>query len=130
VVKKWVLLLIIASFLTQPTVKTVLYIQWKINQQEITRIYCINKNKPEMQCNGKCHLAQKMRKIEADYQQSKLPFAPKNAKSVDFTLFIQDIPPFVIQPIIVSTTNIGWFYLDSGTIDVPSNCFHPPSFIA
>lgn len=83
-----------------------------------------------MQCNGKCHLAQKMRKIEADYQQSKLPFAPKNVKSVDFTLFIQDIHSFEIQPIIVSTPIIGWFYRDNGTSDAPFNCFHPPSFIA
>jgi hypothetical protein len=129
-VKKWVLFLIIASFLTQPTVKTVLLIQWKINQQEITRIYCINKNKPEMQCNGKCHLAQKMRKIEADYQQSKLPFAPKHVKSVDFTLFIQDIQPIEVQPLISFTQTIGWFYRDRGTSESVSNCFHPPSFIA
>jgi len=82
----------------QSTVKTAMVIRWKLYQKEITELYCINKNKPEMQCNGQCHLAKQMRRIETDYEQSKRPFAPKHLKPIDFLLFCQspaETPAFV-----------------------------------
>lgn len=30
---------------------------FELNLEEIIQKYCINKDKPELQCNGKCHLA-------------------------------------------------------------------------
>lgn len=31
-----------------------------MNQTEIIMEFCVNKNKPELQCNGKCHLAKQL----------------------------------------------------------------------
>lgn len=34
----------------------VVYVSFKLNQSQIAKTLCINKDKPEMKCNGKCHL--------------------------------------------------------------------------
>lgn len=34
----------------------VLVLEFKLNQHEIERLYCVNKAKPQLHCNGKCHL--------------------------------------------------------------------------
>lgn len=44
------------------------YIEYIINQDYITEFLCINKDKPQLQCNGKCHLAKQIEK-----QQEKDP---------------------------------------------------------
>lgn len=36
------------------------YYFWKLNQQKITRAFCVNIDKPVLKCNGKCHLAKKL----------------------------------------------------------------------
>lgn len=38
----------------------VLIAEFKLNQSEIERLYCVNKTKPEKHCHGKCHLAKQL----------------------------------------------------------------------
>lgn len=38
----------------------IVYIDFKLNQDYIAKVLCINRDKPEMQCNGHCVLMQKM----------------------------------------------------------------------
>lgn len=35
-----------------------------LNRAEITRLHCVNKSKPELYCEGKCYLTEKLRKAE------------------------------------------------------------------
>jgi len=44
--------------------KSVYFIYWKINQTSITQQFCENKAKPQLQCDGKCHLMKQWVKIE------------------------------------------------------------------
>ena len=46
-------------------------INFYINQQEITRIECENKDKPLMKCNGKCYLAKQLQKAEDELNEKK-----------------------------------------------------------
>jgi hypothetical protein len=41
-------------------------IDFKINQDFIAEFLCINKNKPESTCNGKCHLSDQLKKAEEE----------------------------------------------------------------
>lgn len=43
-------------------VGNVLYYQ--LNIDYIIETYCINKDKPELQCNGKCHLSQQLMAVD------------------------------------------------------------------
>lgn len=46
-------------------------VNFYINQQEITRLECENKDKPLMKCNGKCYLAKQLQKAENELNEKK-----------------------------------------------------------
>ncbi|MBP9689772.1 MAG: hypothetical protein KBE91_09195, partial [Bacteroidia bacterium] len=51
-------------------------IAWfNINQDKVVELFCINKNKPEMDCEGKCYLAQKLNKSADATDNSTAPNA-------------------------------------------------------
>ena len=35
-------------------------VDYLVNMEQIILEYCVNKDKPELQCNGKCHLAKEL----------------------------------------------------------------------
>jgi hypothetical protein len=53
--------------------KSIITINYLINISEITELFCVNKEKPQLQCNGKCHLANQFIETEKDENQS--PFS-------------------------------------------------------
>ncbi|MCO6501215.1 MAG: hypothetical protein J5I47_12680 [Vicingus serpentipes] len=53
--------------------KSFVTIDYFINQAEITELFCINKEKPQLQCNGKCHLAKQL--VKVDTEKEELPFS-------------------------------------------------------
>ncbi|MDN4165419.1 hypothetical protein QWY31_07895 [Cytophagales bacterium LB-30] len=50
-----------------------IFVYFKFNQEEITRLFCVNKNRPELACNGQCYFM----KTLAEYESNK---AAKEAK--------------------------------------------------
>ncbi|MFD0992726.1 hypothetical protein [Tenacibaculum geojense] len=42
------------------------FVEYAINYDYIAKVLCINKDKPEMQCNGKCQLMQKLEQQQED----------------------------------------------------------------
>jgi hypothetical protein len=109
---------------------------WKINQVRIIKLYCINKNKPRLHCDGKCYLAQQLKRIEAQQLQkvrnAEHPLVPieKLAKT-DFSPFILIGVPFLLEhhsslacAFVRTTEPLRYaFFYDFETI---KNCFQPP----
>ncbi|MFV0530678.1 MAG: hypothetical protein ACK5MD_04495 [Flavobacteriales bacterium] len=42
--------------------QAIIVTHFKLNQKDIEEKFCINKNKPELQCHGKCYLKNKLQK--------------------------------------------------------------------
>jgi len=55
-------------------VKSILTLNFFIHQQEIITLFCINKEKPQLKCKGKCHLAQELNQVE--FNNEKQPYLP------------------------------------------------------
>ncbi len=54
--------------------KVGIFINFTMNQDFIAKVLCINKKKPMLSCNGKCFLAQKLKKAEEkEEKQSPTP---------------------------------------------------------
>jgi len=118
-------ILIIASLLilTKPLWPMVNYI---VNYNYIVTVLCENKDKPEMQCNGKCHLTKELAK-EAG-AEDKNPLNNKTSKT--------EIPQYIIseniseytfasETEIISFRNIGYKpNLNSSLFT--SKILHPP----
>ena len=103
-----------------------LYLDFEIRRDYIVANLCENRNRPQLNCNGKCYLAKKLaaleeqekKQAEQDYV-SKLLFQPMELKSYEFNI------PFLKfknrEPIIYS------FLTSVNTCTFLSDIFHPPS---
>jgi hypothetical protein len=56
--------------------KSFVTVSYFVNQTEIIELFCANKDKPVLQCNGKCHLATQLAEVENDTEES--PFSQSN----------------------------------------------------
>ena len=83
----WILIVLLAS-------KLIFSFYWQINfyinQREITRLECENKNRPEMHCNGKCYLAKQLKKADEqlNYKKSKNDRSAALMKSLEGSTFL------------------------------------------
>jgi len=44
--------------------QAIIVTHFKLNQEAIEQEFCINRNKPQLQCHGTCHLKKQLRKAE------------------------------------------------------------------
>lgn len=47
------------------------YMDYALNQEFIAEVLCVNQDKPELQCNGKCYLKEKLEQEAAQEQQDQ-----------------------------------------------------------
>ena len=64
-------IVLFTAFLIQLGLRPIVVLNWKINQDRITEKYCENKNRPELECDGKCYLAKQLRKLDVEEQQER-----------------------------------------------------------
>ena|SRR5688572_32043654 len=57
--------------LVQPLSKMLIVAEYQVNKNYIATVLCINKNKPELHCEGKCHLSKELSK--AGQSENKVP---------------------------------------------------------
>ena len=123
-VKKMLLILSLLVFI-KPVVPVFEYV---INYEYIAKVLCINKDKPEMQCNGKCHLMQELAKTS----EKELPLTPTKKHVVTETevLFYQELESFAFDGLFnESRLDITSNYFNFYQLLKSSGTFHPPCFI-
>ncbi|EAY26897.1 hypothetical protein M23134_04847 [Microscilla marina ATCC 23134] len=96
-------------------------IDFKVNQDFIAKVLCINKEKPKLACHGSCHLSKKLQ--EQKKQEKKQ--VPQSQKDTHNILFFSK-----------ALTKVNCAYLDLGQLvgyypgfrsfDLPNKIFHPP----
>lgn len=71
---------------------TALWVNYEINKEIITEEFCVNKEKPDLQCNGKCHLAEQL--TESNQTPAEQPTEVNYLPQIP--LFYQEIDqPFI-----------------------------------
>lgn len=125
IVKKIVFLLALFMLL-KPTLPVLDYV---VNYEYITKVLCINKSKPKLQCNGKCHLMKELAK--ASENEAPISSDKKTTSQQIEILFLEEIKSFTIasiyfieKPITNSNYSNSYSYLNSVAV------FHPPTFIS
>ena len=100
--------------------KSIILVHYEINKKEITEKYCVNKDKPEMHCCGKCLLKKKLAQQE---EQQKYPAFPDI--KTDIQLYCTSISGIAninsSQNVIILSANKSIRSLLNG-----DNIFHPP----
>ncbi|MGI9526177.1 MAG: hypothetical protein ACR2MS_03590 [Weeksellaceae bacterium] len=87
--KGWLILSFL--FFIQPVLPVLEYV---VNYDYIVEVLCINRENPELQCNGKCHLGKELAKTLDDPSSSK----DNKIQSIklDFQLFWQNVDELIL----------------------------------
>ncbi|OWP79463.1 hypothetical protein [Flavobacterium oreochromis] len=121
---KFTLLIVIFSLLLRPVVPVFSYV---INYDHISRVLCENKNKPQLECNGKCYLKKQMAKeseeekpLQKDTKQIKI-----ENEILFFYSFLNDSKS--LKLIFKPHKNIS-IYINLYNFLLENYIFHPPLF--
>ena len=104
-------------------------INFFINQQEITRLECQNKDKPLMKCNGKCYLAKQLQKAdnELDLKKSEQEKSKNKLKTLELSLFISPAKiDFSLNSKTISDSESLFNFQDNLPEGFKTFPFHPP----
>ena len=98
-------------------------LEYVINKDYIAEFLCINQNKAELQCNGKCYLMQKLTEQNTEKKEN----FPKIA--------MEEYPIGFIKLLSITTsaektqsTPLYNSYQNQYTFIYSDTCFHPPNF--
>jgi hypothetical protein len=124
---KKILLIVIFAIILKPILPVIDYI---VNYEYISTVLCENKVKPELKCNGKCHLMKELAKASENEKPINSDKKDNSKQEVE-VLFFQEIitQNFNInlgrnKSLINANYSDGYSYLISKTF------FHPPTFIS
>ena len=62
---------LVGLLLLQTFSRELVVLDYQVHKERITELFCVNKDKPTLHCNGKCHLVKQLRK--ASDSESKAP---------------------------------------------------------
>jgi len=96
---------------------------FKINQDYITKNFCINRNKPEKKCNGKCFLAKKIKESKENRPLQAPVSRPDEQKQV---YNIQDAVHLSVFIATTTTARSRFAQLIFTTQSCVIEVFHPP----
>ena len=110
------------AFSMQTFSKAVIAINFYANQTEITQTLCENKDKPQLNCCGKCQLKKRISKQDkADDKERERKSENKN----EVTSLACCFPEYNFSP---SLNQLDYFDITaSNPIDRAANLFRPPS---
>ena len=123
---KKIIFLLALFMLLKPVLPVIDYV---VNYEYISKVLCVNKATPKLQCNGKCHLMKELAKSSEN--EAPISSNKKMASQQFEILFLEEIKSFKITPIYLletqkTTDNYSNLYSRLSSFSV----FHPPTFIS
>lgn len=110
------------AFVIQMMSASLILVNYEVNTAYIIENFCENTDKPELECNGKCHLK---KQIEADTEQkSETPSAP--TETIPLVLAFSEIPTFEFISQNAGLHSGNSLYLEGNYSNHLQSIFHPP----
>ncbi|GGF45557.1 hypothetical protein GCM10011339_37550 [Echinicola rosea] len=101
---------------------SVIQMDYVLNKEYIAENLCINRDKPEMNCDGKCFLAEKLQ--EAQDQKEQQPGGIDFSR--DFGIYILQDNHFGFQQTPIPLNLPKAFYQGGKYFNTTTDIFHPP----
>lgn len=109
----------ISVFVFNVTAKLFPFLDYAINKEFIVKNLCENRNKPKMNCNGKCHLKKQLQKAEKNDAQGKTEVKDK-AEDLFFSQINTSLFKLNGMAPIYTSSQENYSFLNSLSV------FHPP----
>ncbi len=97
------------------------YVEYMLNQDYISEFLCINKDKPKLQCHGKCHLIK-----EVEKQQENEPLSSLRVSLENYPIGFVIIYKIDKSQEFISTNSPRYSYFKLYHFDFSQKTFHPP----
>jgi hypothetical protein len=115
------LILVFLGLLVQSFNKLFIVLDFQLNRNYIAQNLCENRNKPQMHCNGKCHMMKVMKQ-----EQKKDQDSPERKAENKFELICADYQQTKLNPAITITA-ISYPHIEEVIYTgFSSTFFHPP----
>ncbi len=98
-------------------------VEYVVYQDYIAEFLCVNSNKPELQCDGKCYLMQQITKQNEDKKQN-LPQISMKEYPIGFVYIMR----FVVQKKLSDTSQTTLVYRNNYHFMYSDSSFHPPNY--
>lgn len=120
--KGWIHIAFILLILLNGMGYTLIQLHFYLDRDEITALYCINKEKPELECNGKCELGKRL--SDAQTQNKNQADITLEELTMVFTLDVLQENTLTETALLESNPNS--FYRTPSCKTISSGFFHPP----
>jgi len=85
VVKRVIAIALLSMYMLQLGANVSKLAWYELNKDYITALFCVNQDKPELQCQGKCHLKMQIENDEEDRSEAAIELA-----EIVWISFVQD----------------------------------------
>lgn len=110
------------AFLAQMFSASFIVLNYEVNQSYIIENFCENLDKPELKCDGKCHLAKQI-KEDADHKE-EAPIVLNEMLS--FVLAVEELPAFDFDNYDTDDFKFNSHYLEGNYSNSLESLFRPP----
>ena len=118
-VKRFIRIVVLLLFIQPQISNSVVWLNYIFQQDYITKTFCVNTDKPELNCNGKCHLTKQLSNQEN--QESEAPEPINLNLQLDF--FFEDLQSYnwALNSEVEQSHHIsnGYYYFPSLKLDKP-----------
>ncbi len=115
-----ILTLIMSAYILRPVFP---YVEYALNKDYIAKVLCVNKDKAEMKCNGKCHLN---KQLKEQSKEEEKPAAPLRIPDETIQLWHHVNNILTNQELLVSAEKHISFYTSNYKYLPFIFIFHPP----
>lgn len=103
---------------------SVVFIHYALFNENFTELYCVNKSKPELKCNGKCHLAKTVEDVPGHNNDIIL----NESLHSDIVLFFHERSINQNEWITLDISKLRTNYSEYYSFMILFRIFHPPRF--
>lgn len=116
-------IILLSCLHAQPAVNASVWIDYLVNNEYIKEVLCINKERPKLQCGGKCYLMQQLKKSETPQDENEPPItALTKIEYIKFAPYQTAIKK-IFLPL---KEKISIYYLINNYTSNLGDIFHPP----
>ncbi|WP_145667123.1 hypothetical protein [Chitinophaga polysaccharea] len=121
--KQFITVFLMLIWLCQLSGRYFVMLDFYLNQEYIAKNLCVNRNKPAMHCNGKCHLSKKLKEEEKRDQDN--PERKDHRSEIFYAAWLE--PTSLTAAVPADIAHYPHPYCIGTPIDQPDTIFHPPA---
>lgn len=125
VIKTLYAILLLATIAVKPLSTVAYVVYYELNVDYIIEKYCVNKSKPKLKCNGKCHLSKQLAFSATDTSSDKHPKTYSVIEALS-PLFFAKQTSYIFAWNSIDITPQNWFYTLKTYISFLSVKLQPP----